>query len=76
MAETRTKSTTTRVSGLKAKMESGSSLPTDATAGVAGLPATSVGQQFYNTTNNAVHIHTGSSSWRKMGLTTTSTTTS
>ena len=64
----------THITGLNGVLENGSVEPTEANNGLVGLPGS--GQVFYNTVKNHVEVHTGSSSWKKRAMTTTSTSTS
>lgn len=62
----------THTSNFAGRIEEASTPPTD--EGVAGLSGK--GQQYYDTTDDSIGIHTGSNVWKSIVLTTTSTSTS
>lgn len=61
----------THTSKFKGKIEESETPPTD--EGVAGLSGK--GQQYYDTTDDSIGIHTGDDNWKSVQLTTTSTST-
>lgn len=61
----------THTSEFAGRIEEMSAPPTD--TGVAGLSGK--GQQYYDTTDKSIGIHTGDNIWKSIPLTTTSTST-